>query len=688
MRRAMRRLGSAASWVLPPPDGPPLRGATLRFEDPATERGFLVKRKDALVSRACIIAILAAVLSLSTFAASFLLVAPNPPGGSPHYGEVLLVSRSLHLLMFVLSFLLTLTCKSSLSSKLRPALMEGLVIVLAFAGMVCAVLCAPTRSCKLLGRDFREVLPLNSYESDSDTILYVDGIITAVHLAVPIRWFAMTPLALCGILVYGSVAFGLGSEEPVINRCVNGVTLLFLVVAISLGKRFYEVDERKAFFDLIQEKSMRCQAEHQLERAEPRLASGRPRDAASDAGRSQADSLATTTQTGRVFDALYGGSDVACPLEEIARLGRAEHWLIDAADVKVLAADELGSGGFGDVVRGVFSGIFVAIKTPRVKLNDTHVKLPELGNELRILRQLQHPRVVACHGAIINPEQGQISLVLELVNGVVLHDFLHGSHADPGANCPGPLPRYQIILGISQALLYLHTRCPHVVHGDLKSSNIMVECEGKQAHPKLLDFGLSRVLSKTTRPLGGTPAWLAPEVWKKTGPVRCSADIYSFGLLIAFTVTSMRPFQGKSRRSIRRAVMSGRPAPASWPPGCVFEHGCRPVVDACLRIEQGARPSILAVYGSLLRLPQKIAELSDHGGRFLEVVRGLSEHVDSEAGGAAPADLAPEPELAEEDLGPGARLGALPEVHKGSCRCGPCTGCPRPVRRPWRPLCW
>lgn len=50
---------------------------------------------------------------------------------------------------------------------------------------------------------------------------------------------------------------------------------------------------------------------------------------------------------------------------------------------------------------------------------------------------------------------------------------------------------------------FVRAQAPAVIHGDLKPSNVLVETVGSRLRGRLLDFGLSRVLSRSARPLGG-----------------------------------------------------------------------------------------------------------------------------------------------------------------------------------------
>ncbi|KAJ1560038.1 hypothetical protein HK096_010266, partial [Nowakowskiella sp. JEL0078] len=92
---------------------------------------------------------------------------------------------------------------------------------------------------------------------------------------------------------------------------------------------------------------------------------------------------------------------------------------------------------------------------------------------------------------------------------------------------------HQYILEIALGIQYLHTRTPLVLHGDLKSVNVLVADNGKL---KITDFGFAKVKSVSTtfhtaRGVTGTLRWLAPERLQRS-KMSESADIYSFGIIM------------------------------------------------------------------------------------------------------------------------------------------------------------
>ena len=102
--------------------------------------------------------------------------------------------------------------------------------------------------------------------------------------------------------------------------------------------------------------------------------------------------------------------------------------------------------------------------------------------------------------------------------------------------------RYNIILGMGSALLYLHQEWEQcVVHRDIKPSNVMLD---SSFNAKLGDFGLARLVSHTrdahTTMVAGTRGYIDPEC-----AVTCRAttrsDVYSFGVLLLEIACGRKP---------------------------------------------------------------------------------------------------------------------------------------------------
>merc|ERR550532_3418083 len=99
--------------------------------------------------------------------------------------------------------------------------------------------------------------------------------------------------------------------------------------------------------------------------------------------------------------------------------------------------------------------------------------------------------------------------------------------------------------GIFDGILYLHSK--HLVHADLKSSNILIDYSSSwQLIPRICDFGHAAMRTfPSPHHRCGTPHWAAPEVLRSEalGP---AADIYSFGVMMWEMLAQKLPHKGLS----------------------------------------------------------------------------------------------------------------------------------------------
>jgi len=224
------------------------------------------------------------------------------------------------------------------------------------------------------------------------------------------------------------------------------------------------------------------------------------------------------------------------------------------------------------------------------------------------LRHISHPNIVLFLGACIDPEGCEVILIFEMVFGTQLKNFVGVPPADPDH-----ASRVNMLLQICCALRYLHAQTPVIVHGDLKDSNIMVEEMQRHHYPriKLLDFGLARLRTRSASPLGGTLAWVAPEVLSKAcRRPQTSADVFSFGHLIGFVLTGERPFAGKPDADIRKVLQQGPIPLPRFPESCPCGPEGVSLMKSCLEYKPSARPGIEGVFASLS--PWMVTAIAKH----------------------------------------------------------------------------
>jgi tetratricopeptide (TPR) repeat protein len=194
---------------------------------------------------------------------------------------------------------------------------------------------------------------------------------------------------------------------------------------------------------------------------------------------------------------------------------------------------ELGRGGFGVVfeARDRDLGRLVAVKVVRARRG---VDPGMLRGEAEAAAALHHPNIVTVHD--LGSAGGEGWLVLELLRGETLEARLHR-----GA-LPGP-EALRVATEIARGLAHAHHA--GVLHRDLKPSNVFLCDDGAV---KILDFGLSRVFGSGSGPEGGTPAYMAPEQWRRDAEDE-RTDVFALGVMVHEMLTGNRPFAVESGRS-------------------------------------------------------------------------------------------------------------------------------------------
>ena len=106
---------------------------------------------------------------------------------------------------------------------------------------------------------------------------------------------------------------------------------------------------------------------------------------------------------------------------------------------------------------------------------------------------------------------------------------------------------YQLVLGLK----YLHNY--GIVHRDLKLENIMMTDTSEQSVPKLVDFGLAKMIGpneKAEEPFG-TLGYVAPEILEKK-PYSFQCDMWSLGCIVYALLCSSLPFDHDSQKETIR----------------------------------------------------------------------------------------------------------------------------------------
>jgi hypothetical protein len=243
---------------------------------------------------------------------------------------------------------------------------------------------------------------------------------------------------------------------------------------------------------------------------------------------------------------------------------------------KLELRERLGEGGMGLVYRAFDRELerSVAVKTlPRVSEEATQ----RLRQEARSMAAVSHPAVAIIYG--VESWQGLPFLVVEHLAGGTLARRLGSPWAVEDA--------LRLGVDLAGALDAIHRR--GLLHRDVKPSNIGFDGE---AHPKLLDFGLARLVqpsgeasdgkrpilerpwtlgesaSTRSRGLAGTPLYLSPEAvaGEAPGPLQ---DLWGLTLVLFELIAGVHPFRANGLQETLDRVRHGHLDDLRhWAPAC------------------------------------------------------------------------------------------------------------------------
>ncbi|XP_073116881.1 cold-responsive protein kinase 1 isoform X5 [Elaeis guineensis] len=191
------------------------------------------------------------------------------------------------------------------------------------------------------------------------------------------------------------------------------------------------------------------------------------------------------------------------------------------------AANKVGEGGFGSVYRGrLKDGTTVAIK---VLSSESRQGVREFLTELTVISGILHENLVRLYGCCVEGTH-RIIVYNYLENNSLAQTLLGSAHSNIQFDWRA---RVKICIGIARGLAFLHEEVrPHIVHRDIKASNILLD---KDLTAKISDFGLAKLLPANTTHVStrvaGTIGYLAPE-YAVRGQVTRKSDVYSFGVLL------------------------------------------------------------------------------------------------------------------------------------------------------------
>jgi serine/threonine protein kinase/Tol biopolymer transport system component len=235
----------------------------------------------------------------------------------------------------------------------------------------------------------------------------------------------------------------------------------------------------------------------------------------------------------------------------------------------------LGQGGMAAVYKAIDEnlGVEVAVKENLFTTEEYARQFRLEATILASLRQSNLPRV--SDHFVIEP-QGQYLVM----------DFIEGEDLRQRLDRLGPLPEQEVIIigvALCDAISYMHTRQPVILHRDIKPGNVRITPSG---HIYLVDFGLAKVVEGREATHTGaramTPGYSPPEQY---GSARTDgrSDIYSLGATLYCALTNSLPEDGLERAMGRTAltpVLKRNPK---------VSENVAEIIEKCLEVKSGDR---------------------------------------------------------------------------------------------------
>ncbi len=187
------------------------------------------------------------------------------------------------------------------------------------------------------------------------------------------------------------------------------------------------------------------------------------------------------------------------------------------------------------LARGGMGEVFLATQRALARKVALKVVTPAHEAEARVLARLNHPHILPIHDVF--RAAGRVFLALAWMPGslaTVLRE-------------DGALPPVQAVRLARETASALHAAAEQgIVHRDVKPGNLLL---GEDRSVRLADFGIAGPAGADAA-VRGTPAFLAPELWRGEG-ASVRSDLYALGCTLWAMLTGAPPFPGPTERDWR-----------------------------------------------------------------------------------------------------------------------------------------
>jgi serine/threonine protein kinase len=279
----------------------------------------------------------------------------------------------------------------------------------------------------------------------------------------------------------------------------------------------------------------------------------------------------------------------------------------------------IGEGAFAMVYRSdqPLLGREAVVKVLHQRLRGSEVAFQRFMREARLASRLDHPYAAHVYAFGVEIDDGLAWIAMELVHGTSLEHWLKER---------GTLS-LELLVGFFEdvAEVVQNAHDHGIVHRDLKPSNVMmIEYAGK-LFPKLLDFGIAKLVDEAAQheppgaalddapsalPAGsgnynltqanatlGSPPYMSPEQWVDALSVGPRSDLYSLAVMAYEALTGRQPFVGPTIAAIGEQHCNAEVPPV----GEAFPPALDRMFQRALAKNPDERPTSARAFASELR---------------------------------------------------------------------------------------
>ncbi|KAI9473607.1 MAG: kinase-like domain-containing protein [Benjaminiella poitrasii] len=241
----------------------------------------------------------------------------------------------------------------------------------------------------------------------------------------------------------------------------------------------------------------------------------------------------------------------------------------------------LGNGTYATV-----KGKYYAVKIINKKLMEGREHM--IRNEINILKRISQGNKNILSLVDYFETLNNLYLVTDLASGGELFDRIceKGSYFEKDAA--------KIVQTMCSAVAYLHDN--GIVHRGIfifyiYPENLLFRTKEEDSDLLIADFGLSRIIDTdrfhTLKTTCGTPGYMAPEIFKKTGHGK-PVDMWAIGVITYFLLSGYTPFEGANNIEEMNAIMN---ADYNYDDPCWenISQTAKNFIDRCLTIDVNDR---------------------------------------------------------------------------------------------------